>query len=390
MSHPHGGGDTRQARGDPLQGARALPALHTSRGHAGDGKDASNPSAPCPCRLSDCRRSDVREAPRARGRFAECPIDVPPTSASCPASVAQSPRVGPRTESRKRACARHAGTRRGASRRRGRLRMSACPPGWISPNWPAPPGVRVVTTTRSGGASRPPYASLNLSAGAGDTPAAVALNRARLRSLLGLEHEPCWLEQVHGSVVVRAAPYDRAPRADASIGEAGSPPCAVLTADCLPVVLCDMSGTRIGIAHAGWRGLANEVIVSCADCMDRPGRELLAWLGPAIGPESYEVGSEVRDTCLAAVPGARPAFVPSPARTGRWLADLYAIATCQLESIGVRRIYGGGFCTFGDVSRFFSHRRDGITGRFATLAWIHDSSRNSHDGRGQPDIARMA
>lgn len=264
--------------------------------------------------------------------------------------------------------------------------MIASPPGWIDPNWPAPPGVCAVTTTRSGGESRPPYASLNLGAGTGDAPAAVAGNRARLRSLLGLEHEPCWLEQVHGSVVVRAARYDRAPRADASVGEPGSPPCAVLTADCLPVVLCDRSGTRIGIAHAGWRGLANGVIASCVGFMDRPGHELLAWLGPAIGPESYEVGPEVRDACLAATPGARPAFVPSPMHTDRWLADLYAIAACQLQFLGVSRVHGGGFCTFGDRSRFFSHRRDGTTGRFATLAWIHDS----HDGRGQSGTTRTA
>ena len=257
--------------------------------------------------------------------------------------------------------------------------MTAGGPGWITPRWPAPPGVRAVTVTRAGGESRAPYASLNLDAGTGDAPATVARNRARLLSALGIEREPCWLDQMHGSNVVRAAHYERAPRADASVGQAGSPPCAVLTADCLPVVLCDMSGTRVGIAHAGWRGLASGVIASCIACMDRPGRELLAWLGPAIGPESYEVGPEVRDACLAAVSGARPAFVPSPARMGRWLANLYAIAARQLESLGVGRIYGGGFCTCRDGSRFFSHRRDGITGRFATLAWIHESGHGRHD-----------
>lgn len=254
--------------------------------------------------------------------------------------------------------------------------MTADPHGWIAPNWPAPPGVHAVTTTRLGGESRPPYASLNLGTGTGDVPLIVARNRARIRASLGLEHEPCWLDQVHGTVVVRAALYDGAPRGDASVGEADSPPCAVLTADCLPVVICDTAGTRVGIAHAGWRGLARGVIASCVDAMDRPGRELQAWLGPAIGPDSYEVGSEVRDTCLAAVPAARPAFVPSPMRPNRWLANLYAIARCQLESLGIRRIYGGGFCTFGDRQRFFSHRRDGVTGRFATLAWVDDSRRS--------------
>ena len=248
--------------------------------------------------------------------------------------------------------------------------MTATDVGWIDADWPAPPGVCAVTTTRSGGESRSSYASLNLGAGNGDAPATVARNRARLRSALGLAHEPCWLEQVHGSDVVRAARYDPAPRADASVGEPGAPPCVVLTADCLPVVLCDTSGTRVGIAHAGWRGLANGVIARCVEFMDRPGRELLAWLGPAIGQDAYEVGREVRDACLAAAPGARCAFAPSPSRTDRWLADLYAIAASQLESLGVGRVYGGGFCTYRDRSRFFSHRRDGATGRLATLAWI--------------------
>lgn len=268
--------------------------------------------------------------------------------------------------------------------------MTGSRPAWITPGWPAPPGVRVVTTTRSGGESRAPYASLNLGAGTGDVPAAVVRNRARVRSALRLAHEPCWLDQIHGSGVVRAARYHRAPRADASVGEAGSPPCAVLTADCLPVVLCDAAGTRIGIAHAGWRGLASGVIASCIAFMDRPGRDLLAWLGPAIGPELYEVGAEVRDACLAAAPDARHSFVPSPARMDRWLADLYAIAACQLASLGVERIHGGGFCTWRDRGRFFSHRRDGKTGRFATLAWIQDSGRGPRDAGERFDSTSIA
>lgn len=253
--------------------------------------------------------------------------------------------------------------------------MTAAAADWIRAHWPAPPGVCAVTTTRSGGESRSPYATLNLGDGTADEPAAVARNRARVRSALGLEHEPCWLAQAHGSDVVPAARYDRPPRADASVGGPGSPPCVVLTADCLPVVLCDIAGTRVGIAHAGWRGLANGVIARCVDLMDRPGRELLAWLGPAIGQESYEVGPEVRDACLAAGPGAPDAFAPSPARADHWLANLYAIAASQLQSLGVGSISGGGFCTYRDRTRFFSHRRDGPTGRFATLAWIREPGR---------------
>ena len=276
---------------------------------------------------------------------------------------------------------------------------------WITPDWPAPPAVRVVTTTRSGGVSRAPYASLNLATGTGDAPAVVARNRAMVMSALELDHEPCWLDQIHGSDVVRAARYATAPRADAGVGDAGSPPCAVLTADCLPVVLCDATGTRVGIAHAGWRGLAGGVIERCVAAMERPAGELLAWLGPAIGAESYEVGPEVRGACLAADPGAGRAFAPctpdrceggppAPGRNeggppfpaeprrpsapsapvaDRWFADLYAIARRRLESLGIERVHGGGFCTCRDADRFFSHRRDGVTGRFATLAWIQPS-----------------
>ena len=283
--------------------------------------------------------------------------------------------------------------------------MTASRLAWITPDWPAPPAVRVVTTTRSGGVSRAPYASLNLATGTGDVPAAVARNRAMVMSALEIEREPCWLDQVHGSEVVRAARYATAPRADAGVGDAGSPPCAVLTADCLPVVLCDAAGTRTGIAHAGWRGLAGGVIERCVAAMERPACELLAWLGPAIGAESYEVGPEVREACLAADPGAGRAFAPctpdrceggpsTPDRSegdppapaeprrpsapsapvaDRWFADLYAIARSRLESLGIERVYGGGFCTCRDADRFFSHRRDGVTGRFATLAWIQPS-----------------
>ena len=251
---------------------------------------------------------------------------------------------------------------------------------WITPDWPAPPSVRSVTTTRSGGASRVPYASLNLGAGTGDAPGAVADNRAQMLAALGIGHDPCWLRQVHGAEVVSAAHFDRPPPADACVGRPGSPPCVVLTADCLPVVLCDASGTRVGIAHAGWRGLRAGVIARCVAAMQRPRRELLAWLGPAIGPASYEVGPEVRESILAAEPGARSAFAPSAPGADRWLADLYEIAVRQLESLGIHRIYGGGFCTYRDRERFFSYRRDGTTGRFATLIWIQDTSRQPTDG----------
>ena len=261
---------------------------------------------------------------------------------------------------------------------------------WITAAWPAPPGVRTVATTRSGGASRAQYDSLNLGTGCGDVDAAVAHNRTRLVSSLGIEREPCWLEQVHGSEVVRASRYDRAPRADASVGVAGSPPCVVLTADCLPVVLCDRAGTRVGIAHAGWRGLAGGVIASCIAAMDRPGRELLAWLGPAIGPGAYEIGPEVRNVLAEAAPGARHAFVPSPSTTDRWLANLYALAASQLQSLAVEHVFGGGFCTYRDAGRFFSYRRDGATGRNATLVWIDESGGRPSDAVSSRDYVQRA
>ena len=227
--------------------------------------------------------------------------------------------------------------------------------------------------------SRVPYASLNLGAGAGDAAAAVADNRARVLAALGVEREPCWLRQVHGASVVSAANFAHPPNADACVGGLGSPPCVVLTADCLPVVFCNESGTRVGIAHAGWRGLAAGVIARCYDAMQCPGHDLFAWLGPAIGPESYEVGPEVREAILSIQPGARSAFAPSPSGGDRWLADLYRIAAHQLQSLGIQRIHGGDFCTYRDEDRFFSYRRDGTTGRFATLAWIQDSGESQRD-----------
>ena len=268
--------------------------------------------------------------------------------------------------------------------------MSAPRPRWITPDWPAPRDVRTVTTTRNGGVSRAPYASLNLGAGSGDAPCAVADNRARVLAALGIEREPCWLRQVHGANVEPAAHFDHPPQADGSVGGRGSPPCVVLTADCLPIVLCDSSGTRVGIAHAGWRGLAAGVIARCVDAMQRPGRDLLAWLGPAIGPGSYEVGPEVREAILSTHPTARSAFSPSSSGGDRWMADLYGIAARQLESLGIDRVYGGGFCTFRDERRFFSFRRDGTTGRFATLVWIQDDGDAPSGGDGSPDPSRLA
>jgi YfiH family protein len=244
-------------------------------------------------------------------------------------------------------------------------------PGWIIPEWPAPPGVRAVATLRSGGTSVGPFASLNLGDHVGDDPAAVAANRARLVAELGLALEPCWLRQVHGTTVVEAAPgLAVPPEADAAVTGLPGLACAVLTADCLPVLLARRDGSRVGAAHAGWRGLVAGVVEATVArlCTDdgRPG-DVLAWLGPAIGPGAYEVGADVREALLAGDPGAGDAL--RPGRPGHWWLDLYAAARRRLARAGVTEIHGGAWCTATEAGRFFSYRRDGTCGRQATLIW---------------------
>lgn len=245
--------------------------------------------------------------------------------------------------------------------------MTAAPAlDWIEPDWPAPPGVRALVTTRAGGASRGPFASFNLGAHVGDDPAAVARNRAVLRSRLPAE--PVWLDQVHGATAVEADASPSGARADAVVTRVRGTVCAVLTADCLPVLLADRAGHAVGIAHAGWRGLAAGVIEAALARIGVPACALLAWLGPAIGPRVYEVGAEVRSALLAADPGAEAAFAARG--NGKYLADLYALARRRLAAAGVTEVRGGGFCTYSDRDRFFSYRRERTTGRFASLIWI--------------------
>lgn len=236
----------------------------------------------------------------------------------------------------------------------------------IVPDWPAPAHVRALVTTRAGGMSRGPYAAMNLALHVGDDAAAVAENRRRLR--LRLPAEPLWLEQVHGTRAVDAAAAESGCRADASVAGAREVVCAVLTADCLPVLLCDEAGSAVAAAHAGWRGLAGGVVESAVAAMRRPPESLLAWLGPAIGPQAFEVGDEVREAFLAGAPAAAAAFVPRAG--GKWLADLYRLATLRLNALGVSRVFGGGFCTYREAERFYSFRREGRTGRMASLIWM--------------------
>jgi YfiH family protein len=228
---------------------------------------------------------------------------------------------------------------------------------------------------RSGGASLAPYASLNLGDHVGDMPNAVAENRRRLFVDARLPAEPAWLAQVHGialadldagttGVTLTAGPIT----ADAAFTRRPGQVCAILTADCLPVLLTDDAGGVVGAAHAGWRGLAGGVIEATVGSLGVAPERLLAWLGPAIGPEHFEVGAEVREALLEKDSGAAGAF--SLNARGRFMADLGALAWRRLAALGVGRIYGGGVCTYADAKRYFSHRRDGVTGRQATLIWM--------------------
>lgn len=238
----------------------------------------------------------------------------------------------------------------------------------FAPDWPVPSSVRAWVTVR-GNATR--YGALNLATHVGDDSAAVATNRARLRAGLELPAEPKWLEQVHGA---RVLDLDReaAGQADGAVTSRPGVVCAVLTADCLPVVLCDRAGRRAGVAHAGWRGLLAGVLPAAVKALAVDPAEVVAWLGPAIGPERYEVGADVRDPFVARAPAAGRWFSPNARR--RWQADLYGLARDSLAGAGVTSVHGGGFCTYDEQDRFFSHRREGPCGRMATLAWLERPS----------------
>jgi hypothetical protein len=245
--------------------------------------------------------------------------------------------------------------------------------GLIWPDWPAPAAVRAVATTRAGGISRGRYASLNLGDHVGDDEGDVAQNRALLRTGLGLAAEPAWLVQVHGrEVAVLDGPPTSTLTADAALTTVPGLACVVMVADCLPVLLCDRAGQRVAAVHAGWRGLASGVIeatlAALADAGSPPG-SLLAWLGPAIGTEHYEVGADVRRALLDGDPDAGEAL-RSAARQGHWWLDLYAAARRRLIRAGVADIWGGEFDTYADPARFFSYRRDKSCGRQAALIWL--------------------
>ena len=246
---------------------------------------------------------------------------------------------------------------------------------WLTPDWPAPPHVRALSTTRSGGVSGGPYASLNLGDHVGDTPAAVATNRKTLREAARLPAEPCWLRQVHGATVVDldtlpVTPRALPPEADAALARSPGRVAAILTADCVPVLLAAADGSAVAAAHAGWRGLAGGVLAATVAALEQDAGKLIAWIGPCIGPQAYEVGEEVRSALCGADSGAAEAFRAS--RQGHFFADLPRVARRQLERLGVSRVHGGTECTSRDATRYFSHRRDGQCGRQATLIWLVD------------------
>lgn len=245
----------------------------------------------------------------------------------------------------------------------------------IEAHWPAPAHVQALCTTRTGGDSEAPYASLNLAQHVGDDSTTVDRNRRLLAAALPEGTSVQWLSQVHGTTVVQASPAGACPEADACYSHQAGIACAVLTADCLPVLFCSMAGDRVAAAHAGWRGLLGGVLEATVAALAGAPGQLMAWLGPAIGPAAFEVGPEVREAFLARADSAVAAqtakcFTPNPARQGHYFADLYTLARLRLRAAGLTRIYGGGHCTCSDAARFFSYRRDGQTGRMASLILI--------------------
>ena len=239
---------------------------------------------------------------------------------------------------------------------------------WIVPDWPAPARVHAFVTTRGGGVSEGAYASMNLGLSSGDEPARVARNREIVTELL--PQPPRWLSQVHGIEVadLDEPPVAERPRADAAVTGTPGRVCTVLTADCMPLLLTDAKGRRVAIAHAGWRGLAAGVIENAVAALQTEGSSVLAWMGPAIGPEAFEVGADVREAFMAKDSRAQDAFIAHT--PGKYLADLYELARQRLEALGVTQVYGGGFCTYYDTGRFFSYRREQQSGRMGAFIWI--------------------
>jgi YfiH family protein len=243
---------------------------------------------------------------------------------------------------------------------------------FIKPDWPAPAGVVALSTTRESGFSKGAYAGLNLALHVGDGVDSVNRNRDALTESLPVGSTLQWLEQVHGYKVIEANQTQDTPTADASWTSVSGVGCVVMTADCLPALFCSKDGNKIAAAHAGWRGLNLGILEATAQALSVPPSDLMVWLGPAIGPQAFEVGAEVREQFLrASTTSARAdisrCFRENALNPGFYWADIYALARVRLEAIGITNIYGGDLCTFSDARRFYSYRRDGQTGRMATV-----------------------
>ena len=246
---------------------------------------------------------------------------------------------------------------------------------WLFPDWPAPANIHAATTLRTGGVSQESYTSLNPAAHVSDDPERVRQNRRIIREMLDLPSEPVWLEQIHSNRAVKAVKTASLQQADASFTDEAGVVCAVLTADCLPLLVCSTDGTKIAAIHAGWRGLLAGVISHTVAAMlltypfskEEVRRDLLVWLGPAIGPDCFEVGGEVREAFLEKSSAFNHAFKQQS--NGKWLADIYRLARIELAALGIANIYGGTYCTVTEHERFYSYRRDAQTGRMATLIW---------------------
>jgi YfiH family protein len=244
---------------------------------------------------------------------------------------------------------------------------------YLTVNWDAPANIHAAMTLRTGGVSRGEFASLNPATHVNDDMNAVMENRAMIKQMLNLPSEPVWLEQIHSNIVVQADVMTASPlkdwqsceKADASFTSQSGVVCAVMTADCLPLLFCSKDGQKIAAIHAGWKGLLAGIITNTVMALET--NELLVWLAPAIGAEKFEVGSEVRELFIAKNPDFAAAFRPHIAQ--KWLADIYQLARIELAGLGITQIYGGEFCTVSDPARFYSYRRDNITGRMATLIW---------------------
>ena len=246
------------------------------------------------------------------------------------------------------------------------IAAEAAPTSMIQADWPVAANVRAFTTLRSGpGVSPAPFDRFNFGLRCGDDPANALENRRILRCSFGLPGEPRWLNQVHGTAVAIAG---SSTLADASVTSEAGVVLAILSADCLPVLFCNAGGTEVAAAHAGWRGLAGGVLEATVRQMRSPASELMAWMGPAAGPQAYEIVEDVRDAFVSAHPADAVAFVAT--RPGHWKIDLYALARRRLRDAGVPRIFGGGLCTISDPARFYSHRRDQRTGRMASVIWF--------------------